>query len=54
VGKTSGPEAEHVASVVRGLTPLSFLMHSTQYTPFVRVALMSYFERESHQDSGVP
>ena len=30
VGKTSGPEAEHVASVVRGLTPLSCVMHSTK------------------------
>ena len=45
VGKTSGPEAEHVASVVRGLTPLSCVMHSTQYTPFVRVAVTPYFRR---------
>lgn len=47
VGKTSGPEAEHVASVVRGLTPLSCMMHSTQYTPFVRVAITPYFQRRS-------
>ena len=45
VGKTSGPEAEHVASVVRGLTPLSCVMYSTQYTPFVRVAITPYFRR---------
>ena len=45
VGKTSGPEAEHVASVVRGLTPLSCVMHSTQCTPFVRVAITPYFRR---------
>lgn len=45
VGKTSGPEAEHVASVVRGLTPLSGVMHSTQYTPFVRVSILPYFQR---------
>lgn len=45
VGKTSGPEAEHVASVVRGLTPLSCVMHSTQYTPFVRVTITPYFRR---------
>ena len=45
VGKTSGPEAEHVASVVRGLTPLSCVMHSTQYTPFVRVMVTPYFRR---------
>jgi hypothetical protein len=47
VGKTSGPEAEHVASVVRGLSPLSFLLHSAQYTPFARVTLSPYFERRS-------
>ena len=45
VGKTSGPEAEHVASVVRGLTPLSCVMHSSQYTPFVRVTITPYFRR---------
>lgn len=45
VGRTSGPEAEHVASIVRSLTPLSCLMHSTQYTPFVRVSITPYFRR---------
>ena len=40
-----GPEAEHVANVVRGLTPLSCVMHSTQYTPLVRVAITPYFRR---------
>jgi DNA helicase HerA-like ATPase len=47
VGKTSGPEAEHVASVVRGLTPLSCVLHSTQYTPFARVSVLPYFERRA-------
>ena len=47
VGKTSGPEAEHVASVVRGLTPLSCLLHSSQYTPFARVTITPYFRRRS-------
>lgn len=45
VGKTSGSEAEHVASVVRGLAPFSCVMHSTQYTPFVRVTITPYFRR---------
>ena len=45
VGKTSGPEAEHVANLVRGLIPLSCVMHSTQYTPLVRVAITPYFRR---------
>jgi hypothetical protein len=47
VGKTSGPDAEHVAGVVRGLSPLSCIMHSTQYTPFARVTLSPYFERQA-------
>lgn len=47
VGKTSGPEAEHVSSVVRGLTPLSCVLHSTQYTPFVRVSILPYFQRRA-------
>lgn len=45
VGKTSGPEAEHIASVVRGLTPLSCVMHSTQHTPFIRVTVTPYYRR---------
>ena len=47
VGRTSGPEAEHVASVVRGLTPLSCVMHSNQYSPFARVTIAPYFRRHS-------
>jgi len=47
VGKTSGPEAEHVSSVVRGLTPLSCVLHSTQYAPFVRVSIFPYFQRRA-------
>ena len=46
VGKTSGPQAEHIASVVRGLTPLTCLMHSTHYNdPYVRVSITPYFQR---------
>ncbi len=51
VGKTSGPEAEHVAGVVRGLTPLSCVMYSTQYNPFVRVTIIPYFRRRMHFDA---
>jgi Domain of unknown function (DUF4338)/Helicase HerA, central domain len=51
VGKTSGPEAEHVAGVVRGLTPLSCVVYSTQYTPFARVTLVPYFERRTAADA---
>ena len=51
VGKTSGPEAEHVVGVVRSLTPLSCVMHSTQYTPFVRVTITPYFRRRGTAES---
>ena len=47
VGKTSGPEAEHVVSVARSLTPLSCVMHGIQYTPFVRATITPYFRRRS-------
>ena len=33
------------ANVVRGLTPLSCVMSSTQYNPFVRVAITPYSRR---------
>lgn len=45
VGKTSGPDAEHVASTLRALPPLSCLVQNPQYDPYVRVALLPYFER---------
>lgn len=50
VGKTSGPEAEHVAGVVRNLAPLSCVLHSTQHTPFARLKLIAYFQRRSEAD----
>lgn len=45
VGKTSGPEADHLASVMRGLSPLTCILHSKQYANFVRLAFKPYFER---------
>ena len=50
IGKTSGGEADHLAGVVRGLAPLSAVMHNKQYSPFVRVTLTPYFERRSRAD----
>ena len=49
VGKTSGPEADHVGNIVRSLPPLSCLLHSAQHAPFVRVTAIPYFRR---QDTG--
>jgi DNA helicase HerA-like ATPase len=45
VGKASGSEAEHIGSVMRGLSPLTCLLHSKQYEQVVRVTIKPYFER---------
>lgn len=45
IGKTSGPQADHLAGVLRGLPPLTCVLHSKQYTPFVRVEIRPYFQR---------
>ena len=45
VGKTSGGEADHLAGVLRGLAPLSCVLHSKQHRPFARLTLKPYFER---------
>lgn len=44
-GKTSGPEADHLAGVLRGLTPLTCVLHSKQHAPFARLTVKPYFER---------
>ena len=44
-GRTSGPEADHLAGVLRGLTPLTCVLHSKQHQPFVRLTVKPYFER---------
>lgn len=45
VGKSSGPEADHLAGILRGLAPLTCVLHSKQYMPPVRVTFKPYFER---------
>lgn len=45
VGKTSGTDAEHLATVLRQLPPLTCLLQNNQYTPYVRLAVVPYFER---------
>ncbi len=44
-GKTSGPEAEQVAAVVRSLPPLTCLLQNAHYSPYARVAVRAYYER---------
>ena len=49
VGKTSGPDADHLAGVLKGLAPLTCVLHSKQHLPFVRVNVKPYFERQNDQ-----
>lgn len=46
LGKTSGPEADHLAGLMRGLPPLTCVLYSKQFPRFVRVTINPYFERQ--------
>lgn len=54
VGKTTGPEADHLASVMRGLSPLTCVLHSKQYANFVRLTFKPYFERVAERADDDP
>jgi len=45
IGKTSGSEAEHVASAVRSMPPLTCLAVNSQLSPYTRVDVRPYYER---------
>lgn len=45
VGKTSGSDADHIAGVMKGLSPLTCVLHNKQHSPFVRATIKPYFER---------
>ena len=47
LGKTSGPEADHLAGLMRGLPPLTCVLYSKQFPRFVRVTINPYFERRT-------
>ena len=47
LGKTSGADADHLASIMRGLPPLSCVLYSKQFSRFARVAINPYFERHN-------
>jgi hypothetical protein len=46
LGKTSGTDADHLASIMRGLRPLTCVLYSKQFSRFVRVTINPYFERQ--------
>jgi hypothetical protein len=45
LGKTSGSDADHLASIMRGLPPLTGVLYSKQFPRFVRVTIDPYFQR---------
>lgn len=45
LGKTSGADADHLASIMRGLPPLTCVLYSKQFPRFVRVAINPYYAR---------
>jgi hypothetical protein len=45
VGKTSGQEADHLGSLVRGLAPLECLVQNIHYKPWVRLRAIPYYAR---------
>ena len=47
LGKTSGSDADHLASIMRGLPPLTCVLYSQQFPRFVRVTITPYFERRA-------
>jgi hypothetical protein len=46
LGKTSGADADHLASIMRGLPPLTCVLYSKQFQRFVRVTINPYFQRQ--------
>lgn len=45
VGKTSGSEADHLGSIMRGLPPMECLLQNIHYKPWIRLRAVPYFER---------
>jgi hypothetical protein len=47
LGRTSGGDADQLASIMRGLPPLTCVLYSKQFPRFVRVTVNPYFARAS-------
>ena len=45
VGKTSGQEADHLGSLIRGLAPLECVLQNIHYKPWVRLKAIPYYAR---------
>jgi Helicase HerA, central domain len=51
VGKTSGQEADHLGSVIRGLAPLECILQNIQYKPWIRLKATPYYARVAQETS---
>ncbi|MHB8695270.1 MAG: ATP-binding protein [Solirubrobacteraceae bacterium] len=45
VGKTSGQEADHLGSLIRGLAPFECVLQNLHYKPWVRLKAIPYYAR---------
>jgi DNA-binding Lrp family transcriptional regulator len=50
VGKTSGAEADHLGSLIRGLAPLECVLQNFQYKPWVKFKSIPYYARMAEQE----
>jgi hypothetical protein len=50
VGKTSGQEADHLASLIRGLAPLECVLQNLQYKPWVKFKSIPYYARMAEEE----
>jgi hypothetical protein len=51
VGKTSGQEADHLGSVIRGLAPLECIFQNIQYKPWIRLKATPYYALVAQESS---
>jgi DNA helicase HerA-like ATPase len=50
VGKTSGQEADHLGSLVRGLAPLECVLQNLQYKPWAKFKSIPYYARLAERE----
>ncbi|MER7419040.1 DUF87 domain-containing protein [Micromonospora peucetia] len=50
LGKTSGSDAEQMASLVRSMPPLTCLVQNAHNSPYARTAVCPYYERIADED----
>ncbi|WP_412747772.1 helicase HerA domain-containing protein [Krasilnikovia sp. M28-CT-15] len=51
LGKTSGSDAEQLASMVRNMPPLTCLVQNAHHSPYARTTVRAYYERIADEES---